>query len=831
MQFDQEISFSQKVLMVDDDPNILDFLRQAAQGRVELITAESAQKGLEILEQQGPFGVVMSDLRMPVMDGISFLAQARERWPHTVRILFTAFADLEAAIEAINICQVFRLLTKPAHNQDIMAAMIEGLRQHRLLVADEAHLLERERQFRTALLDLPLPTMIHAEDGQVVLVNRAWRELSGWDMEDLPDIQSWGRKALGWSAEQAWGVAAKLYDIKGSVSQGEFGVTTKQGGSRVWDFSSAPLGKMPDERRVVISIASDVTQRRAMEDSLILAGQVFDNATNGILVTDLDANILDVNPALCEISGFSREELIDQSPRLFRSGSHDADFYRAMWQALKTEGAWRGEIWNRRKNGEIYPALLTISRVGNGQQDGTGFVAITSDLSDLRQAQERTEYLSRHDDLTGLFNRTTLHEHLKQAVEFARRQGRQVVVAYLDLDQFKLVNDSLGHEVGDRALVEVARRLHKGLLETDTLVRWGADHFVFVSLTPLGQEPAELLARRLLESVEAPLDLKGQRLFLTASAGLSIHPGDAENPEELVQHADTAMHSAKQLGRNRFQFFDASMNQYVVERLTLEGELRAALEQKQFILHYQPQVELSTGRVRGLEALVRWQHPRHGLMLPDHFIPVAEEADLIVPLGNQVLHMACAQMSRWQGMGVPVERVAVNLSSRQLWEEDLLETITNLLQEYGCPPDLLELEVTESVIMSSVEKGVEVLGRLRKLGVEVSIDDFGTGYSSLYYLKKLPFNILKIDKSFVDDIPGDEDSSNIVASIAGLAHGLHKQVVVEGVETRPQLEAVHSFGCEMVQGFYFSRPLAPEDVEQLLKSGPRPFANRIPGAE
>ncbi|MCB2227030.1 MAG: EAL domain-containing protein [Desulfarculaceae bacterium] len=831
MNFDQEITFSQKVLVVDDDLAILEFLKQAAHGHVDMTTAPGASEGLELLEREGPFGVVMSDLRMPGMDGITFLGEVRERWPHATRILFTGFADLPAAMDAINTSQIFRLITKPAPKQTILDALSDGLKQHRLLVADEAHLYERERQFRTALLDLPLPAIIHADDGQVVLVNRAWRELSGWDIEDLPDIFVWGQKALGLDLDQARREAAQLWKIEGSVAQGEHRVATKLGDHQVWDFNSAPLGKMPDGRRVFISIASDVTQHRAMEDSLSRAGQVFDSATNGIIVTDAKGTILDVNPALCQTTGYTRAELIGRTPQVFRSGRHDKDFYRDMWSSITGPGSWRGEILNRRKNGEIYPALLSISRVDSNQPGAAAFVAVSSDLTALRQAQDRMKYLSRHDALTGLHNRDTLPARLDEALARARREGRQVVVSYLDLDQFKLVNESMGHEIGDQILVEVSRRLQSGLGEADALVRWGGDHFVAVFLTAPNGEEAERIAELTLKCMDAPLDMGGQRIFVTASAGLSVSPGDAETPEELIQHADTAMHAAKRRGRSRYEFFDASMNRRVVDRLTLEGELRTALEQEQFILYYQPQVELSTGRVRGLEALVRWQHPRHGLLLPESFIPVAEEADLIVPLGDQVLRMACGQIRRWLGQGLTLPRVAVNISARQIWEKDLVETVLAIMGGNGCPADKLELEVTESVIMSSVEKGMQVLGRLRELGVEVSIDDFGTGYSSLYYLKKLPFSVLKIDKSFVEDLPGDEDSSYIVATIASLAHGLGKAVVVEGVETLDQLKAVASFGCENVQGFYFSKPLPPDEATALLGSGPRPFADRLPGAD
>ena len=828
MNFDQDLVFSSKVLLVDPEPANLDLLDKAAKNRFELITAPSVQEGMTTLDRQGPFAVAVSCRRAPVMDGIAFLAKVRQQWPHTVRILCSAVADLEAAVEAINTSQVFRLLTSSARDQELLGAIEDGLRHHRLLVADQAHLLERERQMRAALLALPLPAMIHAEDGKVILVNRAWSELSGWSVEDLPDITAWVQKAMAGDWQKAKKHLEGLYELTDRTSEGEYGILTKQGQRQIWDFSSAPLGKLPDGRRAVISIGADVTQRRAIEDSLSRAGQVFANTTNGILVTDADGVILEANPAICEISGYSRDQLLGQTPRLFRSGRHDQDFYRAMWQSLLEQGSWRGEIWDRRQNGEIYPAWLTISRVEGGG-DRSGYVVITSDLSALREAQERMDYLSRHDPLTGLPNRDSLRDRLEQALSYAEHQGRQLVVSYLDLDDFKLVNDSLGHQAGDLVLSEVAHRLRSALSEADILARWSGDHFVAASLTQRGGEYAARVAERMLNSLSESLDIQDNRLFLTASVGLSLYPVDAGQPEELVQHADTAMHEAKKQGRNRYVFFAAPMNQQVVERLSMEVDMRGALERGEFTLLYQPQVELATGRVRGLEALVRWEHPTLGLLMPDSFLPVAEESGLVVPLGRQVLEMACAQMRAWRAAGLPVELMAVNLSARQLWEEDMAATINQIMESNGCQPWRLELEVTESVIMSSVEKGVEVLGRLRASGVEVSIDDFGTGYSSLYYLKKLPFTTLKIDKSFVDDIPGDPDSTNIVASITTLAHGLGKRVVVEGVETREQMETVASFGCEMVQGFYFSRPLAPERVQQLLSRDPAPFASLIPG--
>ena len=830
MNFDlgQEAFFSSRVLVVDDDPGILDYITKTAGARFDLATAASGGEGLAMLAEQGPFGLVISDMRMPDMDGIDFLNQVRQRWPLAVRILYTGYADTEAALAAINTSHVFRLITKPAHNRDLLQAMEEGLKHHRLLAAEQAHIIERERQFRSAVMDLPLPAMIHAEGGEVLILNQAWQELSGWSQEDLPDIQSWVQKALGDDWPRRRRELEDLWQLQGSASQGEMKIHTKQGKTLVWDFNSAPLCNTPDGRRTVISIASDVTQRREMEDSLSRAGQVFANATNGILITDSQGVILDVNPAFCHISGFTREELIGERPDKLRSGRHDRDFYRAMWNSLLEDGAWRGEVWNRRKNGEIHPVWLTISRVG-GDQGVQGYVAINSDLSALREAQERMEYLAHHDSLTGLPNRALLRDRLEQALAYAQQQERQVVVSYLDLDQFKLLNESLGHNTGDWALTEVARRLRQALGEADTLVRWGGDHFVAMSLTSRGSEYAVRVAERLLASLASPLDIKGHKMFITACVGQSLYPGDAASPEVLIQHADTAMHAAKQTGRGQYKFFDESMNHEVVARLSMENDMRAALEKGQFTLLYQPQVELATGAVKRVEALVRWNHPSQGLLMPGAFLSVAEDSGLIVPMGLQILRMACAQMRLWEEQGIHLERMAVNLSARQMWEKDLVETVTRIMTESGCAPSRLELEVTESVVMASVQRGGEVLERLRAAGVHTSIDDFGTGYSSLYYLKKLPFHTLKIDKSFVDDIPDDRDSMNIVEYVANLAHGLGKEVVVEGVETRRQMETVAALGCEMVQGFYFASPLDPEQLRALLAGGPRPFAHLLPG--
>ncbi|MCB2193209.1 MAG: EAL domain-containing protein [Deltaproteobacteria bacterium] len=824
----KELEYSRKVLVVDDDRELLEIIKDIIGERFDLSTAENAQEGLELLKQKGPFALVLSDLHMPGMDGIAFLNQVREISPRTVRIIITAFADMEAALNAINASHIYRFLTKPLRAQDILDAAEDGVKQHRLLVDDEVNLEEREKRLRAALMQLPLPAMIHAEDGEAVLINEAWTSLTGYNRKDMPTVEAWTRLCCG---DQWWDMVqqvAALHQLEGSASQGEFEFTNKSGEKLVWDFNSAPLGKLHDGRSVVITIAADVTERRRMADSLALSGLVFQNSTNGILVTDGEGNILDVNPAMCEMSGYERQELLGQNPRVFKSGRHTSEYYCDMWDALKKKGNWRGEIYNRRKNGEIYPAWLTITAVVEKQAGAHHFVAISSDLSALMEAQERMEYLARHDHLTGLPNRQALKSCLEQAMGSADQKGRKVLVVYLDLDQFKLVNESLGHDRGDEALLAVAKRLQNSLAESDSLVRWGGDHFVGVMNLNGDVDKAEDMASRLLACFQAPFDIGGQQLYMSASLGMSLYPDDSRDPDVLVQHADTAMHAAKELGRRRYKFFSAQMNRRVVERLALESDLRSALDNKEFFLVYQPRVDVATGAVEGVEALIRWQHPTLGLLMPDHFLSAAEDSGLIVPIGQQVLEMACSQVKQWLAEGVPVKRVAVNLSGRQFWEEDLAGMITGTLSHYGLTTKHFELEVTESVVMGSVTAAARVLRELHDLGIEIALDDFGTGYSSLYYLKELPIDTLKIDKSFINNIPDERESTTIVSIVASLAHGLGMGVIVEGVETRRQLETVAGFGCEQVQGYYFSRPIHPEEISALLSQNPFPFADKIP---
>ena len=813
---DVEIVVSPKILVLDDDENLLASLARVHGNRYDLTMSSSGEKALEIVREQGPFGVVISDLRMPEMDGIEFLSHVRESSPNTVRMILTGYADLNAAIDAVNNGQVFRFLTKPISARALGGALDAGLEQHRLIMASEANLVERERRFRTAIAELPLPVMFHAEDGEVLLINHVWTEISGYPQDEIPDINAWTNLAFGPRQDEIKSQIKQIYQKVGKTEEGEVEINTKKGSKRVWDFRSAPMGELPDGRRAVVSIASDVTERKSMEESLKLAGRVFESTTNGIMITDPQGQILDVNPALSEMTGFARGDMLGQNPSIFKSGRHEQGFYQGLWRSLVQTGSWRGEIWNRRQDGEVFPCWETVSVVKGPGGETTNYVAVMSDLSALKDVEEQLEYLSRNDPLTGLPNRVTLRDRLVHSLSYAKMNEQAVVLLYLDLDHFKLINESLGHQRGDQLLIKVSERLKENIREIDTLIRWSGDHFAIAMVDDLETTEAALTAQRILEGFKEPFDLDGHRVFVSASIGLAVHPADAGDENELIQHGDTAMNAAKEDGRNRYKFFASHMNAKVTERLNLNVEMRTALENREFRLHYQPRLDLTSGRVQGMEALIRWQHPSRGLVPPDKFLPAAEESDLIVQIGSWVLKEACGQAQKWLAQGLEIGRVAVNLSGRQFWDEDLVEMVAGTLKEFDLPTSRLELEVTESVVMSNVENASRILSELVEMGIETSLDDFGTGYSSLYYLKKLPLHILKIDKSFVGELPHSLDDATIVETIANLGHSFGLKLVVEGVETKDQLEFVRELGCELVQGYYFSRPLPPDELASFL---------------
>ena len=551
------------------------------------------------------------------------------------------------------------------------------------------------------------------------------------------------------------------------------------------------------------------------EHDLQLAASVFHNSADGIMVTDDRGTILTVNPAFTEITGYTADEAIGCKPSLLRSDHQGPDFYRAMWDTLAREGCWQGELWNRRKSGEAYSEWLTINRVTDSAGVAVRYVGVFHDITELRQKDERIRHLAFHDALTNLPNRALIQDRLEHALQRARREQTRLAVTFIDLDRFKAVNDSLGHAMGDVLLQEVAGRIGKRLRSMDTLARLGGDEFVLLMEDLHGTEDCASLAQAIIAEISRPVDLHGHTVQIGASLGMAFYPEDGGDTEELMKRADVAMYAAKAAGRNTYRFFQQQMLDLASRRLALEMDLRLAVANADFELHYQPKVDLATGQTRAVEALVRWRHANRGLVPPGEFIPLAEDSELILALGDWVLNEACRQAALWQANGCLL-KIAVNVAARQLEQGGLAERIVELTRQHGIPASALEVEVTESMVMTRPEQAASLLARLREIGVSVAIDDFGTGYSSLAYLRRLPIDVLKIDRSFVMHADCNDEDAQIVKTIVALGQSLKLLVVAEGIENEGQAALLRSMGCDRGQGFHFSRPLPAARFEAWL---------------
>ncbi|MGJ9418638.1 EAL domain-containing protein [Massilia sp. CMS3.1] len=557
---------------------------------------------------------------------------------------------------------------------------------------------------------------------------------------------------------------------------------------------------------------------RESEHRLELARQVFDSTQESIMMTDACANIVAVNPAFERITGFREVEVVGLNPRLLRSGRHEAPFYRAMWEGLEQNGQWRGEIWNRRKNGEVYPERMSISAVRDEGGKLTAYVSVSTDLSALKAAHNQLDFLSNHDALTLLPNRSLFHDRLQQSIAAARRDGSQLALLLVNVDRLSRINDSLGHAAGDALLREVARRASEIAGAADTVARLSGDEFVLLTSCE-DTEDIILKAQRLIEGIAQPFSVNGHDVVVTGSIGISVFPRDGDVPGDLLKAADAALAHQKDAGRNGFRFFKGEMNAQAMRWLALETRLRRAIGQAELALHFQPQVARVDGRVLGMEALLRWHSSELGRISPADFIPLAEDTGLILPIGDWVIRQACLQNKAWQDAGLPCVPVAVNVSAHQFKAGTVPAVVRTALAESGLEARYLEIELTESVMMGDTSAAEAQLAELRSMGVSLSLDDFGTGYSSLGYLSRFSLDKLKIDQAFVRNITTDPRSAAIAQATIALAEGLSLKVVAEGVETLAQRDFLGKIGCEVLQGYLYSQPLPAREMELLLQVG------------
>jgi diguanylate cyclase (GGDEF)-like protein/PAS domain S-box-containing protein len=644
--------------------------------------------------------------------------------------------------------------------------------------------------------------------GTAIRENRPfWRQ----DLMHDPAAAAWHDQA----GLHGWAAAATLPLRRNGSTVGAFTLYAGEVDAYTHEIRNL-LSEMAEDIGFALSNFAREEVRRQAEAKLSLAARVFEQSSEGFVICDPHMNILSVNRAFSEITGYSETEALGQNPSLLKSGRQDADFYRDMWEHINETGSWQGEIWNRRKSGEIYPEWLSISAARGDHGELTHYIGIFSDITQHKKTEEHIRYLAHYDALTGLPNRSLLNDRIKIAIAQAQRRKQQLTLMFIDLDRFKNVNDSLGHLVGDRLLIEVAQRLKTVVRDEDTVSRLGGDEFILL-LPATDADGAIRVAEKIIQALTEAFLTEGNELSVTPSIGIAMYPADGQQAERLLQCADSAMYRAKEAGRNTFRFFTAEMQVHAIRELQLENALRRALERNELSLNYQPQIDLASGRIIGSEALLRWNNMDFGTVSPAEFVPLAEDSGQILAIGEWVMRTAVAQIRAWQQAGLPLLPVAVNLSAVQFRQKNLPQLVHSILKQHDLEPKYLELELTERITMEDPAAAIAIMDELHAIGIQLSIDDFGTGYSSLAYLKRFRVQKLKIDRSFVRDITRDPEDEAIINAVISLARSLNLRTIAEGVETIEQLEFLRQHHCDEIQGYYFSRPLSTEAFALFLQ--------------
>jgi diguanylate cyclase (GGDEF)-like protein/PAS domain S-box-containing protein len=828
--------FKLRILLVDDDRTILLLLTKILEKAGH--TVATALHGLEGLDQISKFNphLIITDWVMTEMDGIDFCKAIRQNaaWRNIYVLIMTAHAGVDKLVEAFD-AGANDYINKPLSTKVLLARLRAGQRVVQLqeemefdhkqlhqfadeLAANNKRLRKSEVCMRAILDNSPYMTWLKDTGGRYVKVNKTYS-----DYFHLKNVE----QIIGKTDLDLWpkDIAAKHQAVDDEVVALRRQNRTEEAwfnGDQMYLVETFRTPVIDENGRVLgtTGFARDITQRKQIERDLRIAASAFETQ-EGMLVTDTNSKILRVNHAFTKITGFSAEEAVGQTPNILKSGRHEVGFYTEMWKSVSSTGVWEGEIWNRRKNGEIYPQHMILSAVKNADNTVSNYVASFTDITLEKAAADEIKNLAYYDSLTQLPNRRLLLDRLTQALASSTRNGHSCALLIIDLDNFKNLNDTLGHEIGDLLLQQVAERLQSCVREGDTVARLGGDEFV-VMLEDLNEQPveaagqAEIVGSKIIATLNQPYRLASFDHRNTPSIGITLFNDNSVTIDVLMKQADIAMYQAKKSGRNGMRFFDPEMQKKINAHADLESELRKAIENNQFQLYYQIQVD-ADHRPKGAEALIRWIHPERGMISPADFIPIAEDTGLIINIGSWVLKTACAQIKSWQNNSNTRNlALSINVSAKQFQLKDFSDQVKAAIELYGIDAKLLKLELTEGMLLENINETISMMRALKEIGVRLSLDDFGTGYSCLQYLKKLPLDQLKIDQSFVRDIVNDSSDKAIVKTIIAMAHSLNLNVIAEGVETENQQLLLLNKGCSDYQGYLYGRPLPIIQFEASL---------------